>query len=128
VNPSAARRVRDRRVARHCRPAWFALARCRIPAQAGAVAVANAFAWNVGVSETGPKPDRTYLGVPAERCLSQSDSNRSDTLARVYHAAILGGMGHLMRRGAKRTHRPCVLLCGYLVCPSTRARRRGFLG
>src|SRR5204863_9757233 len=86
---SAARLVRDRRVARHCRPARFALARCRIPAQAGAVAVANAFAWNVGVSETDPKPDRTYVGVPAERCRSQSDSNRSDTLARIHHAAIL---------------------------------------
>src|SRR5439155_19618330 len=99
---SAAWLVRDRRIARHCRPARFALARCRIPAQAGAVAVANAFAWNVGVSETDPKPDRTYPGVPAERRLSQSDSNRSDTLARVYHAAILAGMGHLGRSGAAR--------------------------
>src|SRR5207253_3669208 len=97
---SAARIVRDRRIARHCRPARFALARCRTPAQAGAVAMANAFAWDVGVSETDPKPDRTYPGVPAERCLSQSDSNRSDTLARVYHAAILAGMGYLRRSGA----------------------------
>src|SRR5205814_4355545 len=113
---SAARLVRDRRVTRHCRPAGFALARCRIHAQAAAVAVANAFAWNIGVSETDPKPDRTYLGVPAERCCSQPDSSRSDTLAGDYHAAPLAGMGHLRRSGAERANRPCGLICGNVVC------------
>src|SRR5207244_11809746 len=96
--------------------------------EAGAVAVANAFAWNIGISETDPEPDRTYLGVPAERCLSQSDSNRSDTLARVYHAAIFAGMGHVGRSVADRTNRPCGLICGNVVCAGTRARPRGFFG
>ena len=38
----------------------------RTPAQAGAVTVANAFAWNVGVIETDARPNRAYPGVPAK--------------------------------------------------------------
>src|SRR5206468_9765934 len=79
---SAARLVGNVHAPRHHRAARFAFTRCGTPAQAGAVAVANAFAWNAGVIETDARPDRTYLRILAERCLSQSDSNRPDTLAR----------------------------------------------
>src|SRR5207253_8852162 len=112
---SAARLVGNVRASHHHRAARFALTRCRTPAQAGAVAVANAFAWNVGVIETDARPNRAYPGIPAERCLSQSDRNRPDTLARLYHAATLAGMGHLGRSGAQRANGPCRLICGNVV-------------
>ena len=63
---SAARLVGNVHAPRHHRAARFAFTRCRTPAQAGAVAVANAFAWNAGVSETDARPDRTYLRIPAK--------------------------------------------------------------
>ena len=62
---SAARLVGNVHAPRHHRAARVAFARCRTPAQAGAVAVANAFAWNAGVIETDARPDRTHPRVPA---------------------------------------------------------------
>src|SRR4029077_16552853 len=49
---SAARLFCNVHAPRHHRASRFAFTRCRTPAQAGAVAVANAFAWNAGVIET----------------------------------------------------------------------------
>ena len=58
----------------------------------------------VGVSAPRARPDLTHAGVPALRCLHQSDCHRADAVPHDGHAQTASGMAHIERCGAHGAH------------------------